>query len=94
VKVAFHLLGVLHPQLTQSAHGRYVGETILAKALHTTAFMVNTNQNIATHRFDVGTQIGQLLSARPIAAKQNQTACERMLQTLTVHTGQLRARDV
>jgi len=74
--------------------GVYVREPILAKALHATAFVINTNQHIAAHRFDVGAQIGQLLSAGPIAAKQNQTACERMLQTLTVHIGQLRARNV
>jgi hypothetical protein len=50
-------------------------ETIGSKALNTTPFMVNANQQVFSYRFDVRTQRSELCTTLPIAAKQNDAAC-------------------
>jgi hypothetical protein len=55
-----------------------MGETICAKALDTTALMVDTNQGVASHAFDVCAQGAELLAIHPIAAKQNHAAAQGM----------------
>ena len=56
--------------------------------------MVHTNQQVLANRFDVGTQLRELLAVGPVAAKQNDAACERVQQALAVSRGELSASDV
>jgi hypothetical protein len=88
------LLFVFHPQLAQGAHGRDVRETVLAKALHAPAFVVDTNEQVVAHGLDVGAQLRQLLATGPVATKQNDAACERVLQSRAICCAELRACDV
>jgi hypothetical protein len=71
-----------------------VGEAIAAKALHTPAFVVHTNEQVLAHGLDVGTQLGKLLTAGPVATKQNHAASERVRQALAVGVGELGASNV
>jgi hypothetical protein len=71
-----------------------MGETVGAKTLHPTAFVVYANQHIATNGFDIGTQLRELGSALPIATKQNHTTCQGMVQALFVHCSQLCASNI
>jgi hypothetical protein len=71
-----------------------VRETVLAKTLHAPAFVVYANEQVFAHSLDVGAQLGELLAAGPVAAKQNDAASERVLQTLAIRCAELRACDV
>ena len=56
--------------------------------------MVNANQHIAANRFDIGTQLGELVATLPIATKQNHPTSHWMAQALFVHRGQLCPCDI
>jgi hypothetical protein len=46
--------------------------------------VVYANQYIATHCFDISTQIGELVATLPIATKQNHPASHWMAQALFI----------
>ncbi len=87
-------LAVLQPQLAQGAHGRQVGEAIGLEALHAAAFMVHANQQVAPYFFNLTAQLGELGAVLPVAAKQNDAAHQRVLQTFAVDFGQTQTSDV
>ena len=71
-----------------------MGKTIGLEALHTAAFVVNTDQQVTPHFFDVAAQLGQLGAALPVAGKQDDAPHQGVLQTLAVDAGQAQARNV
>ena len=85
---------IVHPHLAQSPHGRQMGKTIGLEALHTAAFVVNTDQQVTPHFFDVAAQLGQLGAALPVAGKQDQPPHQRVLQALAVNAGQAQTCNV
>ena len=56
--------------------------------------MVHTNQKILAHAFDVAAQRRELGAVLPIAAEQNNTAHQRVLQALAVCFGQRQTSNV
>ncbi len=85
---------VLDPEFTQRPHGRQVGEAVRFEALHAAAFMVDANQQVIAHAFDVGAQAAQLLAVLPVAAKQNDAAGQRVLEAAAVGLAERQAGDV
>jgi hypothetical protein len=65
-----------------------MGEAIGFEALHTAAFMVNADEQIFSHLFDVSAQLAQLFTVLPIARKQNNAANQRVFEALAVLLGQ------
>ncbi len=58
-----------------------MGEAIGAKTLHTPALVIDTNQGIGAHVFDVLAQGRELFAVDPIARKQNQPTRQRVADT-------------
>jgi hypothetical protein len=71
-----------------------VRETIGLEALHTAAFVVNADQQIATDFLHLDAQGAELLTVFPIASEQNNAASQRMLEPLAISFGQREAGDV
>jgi hypothetical protein len=65
-----------------------MGEAIGFETLHTSTFVVNTDEQVFTHLFDVSAKTAQLRTVLPIASKQNNAANQRMLKTFAVLLGQ------
>jgi hypothetical protein len=65
-----------------------MGETIGFEALHAAAFVVNADEQVFAHLFDINTQTAELRTVLPIARKQNDAANQRMLEALAVLLGQ------
>jgi hypothetical protein len=86
--------GVLHPELAECAHRGQVGEAVRAETLHPAALMVHANQQVRPQLLYLGTQMGQLLPALPVAAEQDHSTGERMAQAPAVVGGEREARDV
>ena len=87
-------LVVLAPKFAQGAHGWQMGEAIGAKALHAATFVVHRNQQVRAGVFDVGTQVAQLRTVLPVAAKQDHAAHQRMSQAAAIRIGQCGAGNV
>ena len=86
--------GVLIPKFTQGTHGGQVGEAVVAKALHPSAFMVHRDQQVGPYGLDLGTQVGQLRTALPVATKQDHAAHQGMRQTAAVCLGEAMSLNV
>jgi hypothetical protein len=56
--------------------------------------VVDRDQQVAPHALDGRAQGRQLRAAFPVAREQDQTAHQRVRQTLAVHVGQRGAGDV
>jgi hypothetical protein len=75
---------VLHPQLSQHAHGGQVREAVAGEALHATALVVDGNQHIGADRLDLGRQRGELGAALEVAREQDQATGQRVLEAMAV----------
>ena len=59
-----------------------MGETVGAKPLYASTFVVHRDQQVGPHRLDLATQPGQLGTVFPVAAKQNHAPHQRVRQAL------------
>ena len=84
----------MKPDLAQGAHRRQVREPVRAKPLHTSAFMIHTDQQIGADPFDVGAQGTQLGAVFPVAREQDDAAGEGVCEPEPIHRGQPGAGDV
>jgi hypothetical protein len=55
-----------------------VGETIGLETLHAPAFVVDTNEQVGAHFFDLAAQRRQLGAVVPVAGKQDEAANQRV----------------
>jgi hypothetical protein len=92
--LAFKAFAVLCPHLAQAAHGWQMGEPIGSKALHTSAFMVDANEQVFSDCLDLGAQSRELCATLPIAAEQNNAACQRILKSLFVNRREAKTFNV
>ena len=69
-------------------------EAVGLEALHAATLVVHANQQVFAHFFDLGAQGAELSAVFPVAGKQDQPACQRMLEALAVGLGQREAGDV
>ena len=74
--------------------GGDVGEAVAAKALHTPAFVVHADEQVAAHRLDGGGEVEQLGAAFPVAGEQDDAADQRVRQAAAVGGGERRASHV
>ncbi len=65
-----------------------------AKALHAPAFVIDADQQVGAHFFDLPAQLGELGAVLPVAAKQNHAAHQRMREALALGFVQPGAGDV
>ncbi|MNR31564.1 hypothetical protein D3C85_1490800 [compost metagenome] len=71
-----------------------MGETVGAKALHTTAFVVHGDQQIVPHGLDLAAQPRQLGAVLPVAGEQDHAPHQGVSQAPTLGGGQAVAGDV
>ncbi|MDT4845486.1 hypothetical protein FQZ97_794760 [compost metagenome] len=84
----------LPPQRAEGRHGRQLGETVGAKALHATAFVVHGDQQVVPHGLDLAAQPRQLGAVLPVAGEQDHAAHQGMCQASALSGGQAVAGDV
>jgi hypothetical protein len=71
-----------------------MGEAIGLEALHAATFVVDANEQVATHGFDGAAQPRQLCAILPVAGKQDDAADQRVFESLPVDFAQVQAGDV
>ena len=69
-------------------------EAIGFEALHAAAFMVNADQQIRAHAFDLAAQCSKLLAVLPVACKQNHATHQRVFEALAVCLGKGQSGNV
>jgi hypothetical protein len=62
--------------------------------LHTTTFVIHTNQQVLTDFLDFPAQAAELRTVLPISGKQNQASYQRMLEPSPVGLGQGKAGNI